>query len=122
MITPADNGLEIAVPDNGNISAEGNTVTIPYEIKGMNAGSLTQASVLIVDKEFTAGNTNDAGIMCCHALEGMTGAEDTFDLPAGCDPGDRGTGYFVFNLAENCHGMHESDYAGIPVPVNAPSR
>ena len=121
-LTLADRDLEIAVPDSGNVSAEGITVTIPYEIKGMNAGPATQASVLVLDQEYTAGNTNGAGIICYHTLGGTTGTEGTFDLPAGCDPEGWGTGYYVYILAENRHGMYESDYASIPVPVKAPFR
>ena len=121
-LTLADRGLEIAVPDSGNVSVKGGTVTIPYEIKGRNAGPSTQASVLVLDQEYTAGNTNGAGIICYQTLGGMTGTEGTFDIPAGYDPEDWGTDYYVYILAENRHGIYESDYASIPVPVKAPFR
>lgn len=120
-LTLADRDLEIAVPDSGNVSAEGATITIPYEIKGTDASSSTQASVLVLDKEYTPGNTNGADIICYHTLGGMTGTEGAFDLPAGYDPEDWGTDYFVYILAENRYGIYESDYASIPVPVKAPS-
>ena len=52
-LTLADRGIEIVVPDNGNVSVKGNTVTIPCEIKGIDAGSSMPASVLVLDKEYT---------------------------------------------------------------------
>ena len=121
-LTLADCGLEIAVPDSGNVSAEGVAVTIPYEIKGRNAGPSTQASVLILDQEYTAGNANDARILNYHTLGGIAETEGTFDLPASFEPEDWGSDYYVYILAENRHGIYESDYASVPVPVQGPSR
>ena len=88
----------------------------------MDAGPSTKAFVLVLDQEYTAGNTNGANILCYQTLGGMTGTEGTFDLPAGYDPEGWGTSYYVYILAENRHGIYESDYASIPVPVKAPFR
>ena len=46
--------------------------------------------------------------------------EGVLSLPEGLDPEGWGTDYFVYILAENRHGMYETDYASVPAAVEAP--
>ena len=119
-LTLIDHDLVITVPDNEKITAAGTTVTIPYRISGANAGETTRASVLVLDSEYTSGNENGAAIIRYGALDFLSGIGGTFRLPDGCDLNGWGTDYYVYILAENVGGAMETDYASIPVPLNAP--
>ena len=119
-LTLLDSGLAITVPDGRKVSAEGTAVTIPCETGGPDANSATRVSVLILDKEYSPGNPNSANILCYTALKGTPEAGGTFDLPVGCDPDGWGTDYYVYILAENLNDACRTDYASIPLPLNAP--
>ena len=119
-LTLIDHDLVIKVSDHVNTTAVRTTVTIPYQISGADAGEKTRASVLVLDKEFTPGNTNNAVILFYSALDSPAGTGGTFLLPDGFALNDWGTAYHVYLLAENVGGALETDYASLPVPVNAP--
>ena len=119
-LTLLDGGLTVTVPDGGTASIEGATVTIPCEAEGPDEVPVTHISVLILDKAYLPGNPNNADILLFTALKGPSGENGTFDLPAGCDPDGWGTDYHVYLLAENLNGPCRTDYASIPLPLNAP--
>ena len=119
-LTLIDHDLVITVPDNEKATAEGTIVTIPYVISGVNAGKETRASVLMLDKEYTPGNTNGAGMLCYSSLGRASITGGTFCIPEGYDLNGWGTDYHVYIFAENINGDMETDYASVPVPVNAP--
>ena len=83
---------------------------------------MTRASVLMLDSAYTAGNENSAAIIYYSALDTLPGIGGTFHLPDGCDLNGWGTDYYVYILAENVGGAMETDYASIPVLLNAPER
>ena len=114
-LTVIDRSLTVPIPESRTVSVSGTTVTVPYETGVSGSGDVTRVSVLILDKAYTAGNENGAGILLYRALD-----SGTFDLPEGCDPDGWGTDYHVYLLAENILGPCETDYAGVPVPVNPP--
>ena len=95
-------------------------MTIPYEISGADAGEKTHVSVLVLDREYTPGNTNGAAILFYSALDSAACTGGTFLLPDGCALNGWGTDYHVYLLAENMGGALETDYASVPVPVNIP--
>lgn len=41
-------------------------------------------------------------------------------MTAGCALSDWGTEYYVYIIAENTYGVFETDYASVPVFVDAP--
>ncbi len=114
-LTVIDRSLTVPIPESRTVSVSGTTVTVPYETEVSGSGDVTRVSVLILDKAYTTGNENGAGILLYRALD-----SGTFDLPEGCDPDGWGTDYHVYLLAENILGPCETDYAGVPVPVNPP--
>ena len=119
-LTLLDGGLSVTVPDGGNVSIDGATVTIPCEAGGPDADPATRVSALILDKAYLPGDPNNAGILLYTALEGPSCEGGTFDLPAGCDPDGWGIDYHVYLLAENLNGPCRTDYASSPLPLNAP--
>ena len=119
-LTLIDDDLVISVPDDEKVTALETAVTIPYVISGANAGEATRVSVLMLDKKYTPGNTNDARILCYSALGSAPDAGGTFLIPEGYDLNGWGADYFVYILAENISEAFETDYAGAPVPVNVP--
>lgn len=121
-LTLIDDQLSIAVPDNEKATAEGTAVTIPYVISGANAWEETRASVLVLDREYTPGNTNGAEILRYGALGSARDASGTFIIPDDYDPDGWGTDYYVYVVAENVNAATETDYASVPVPVDAPER
>ena len=115
-LTIIDDGLTVAVPEGQTVSVEGETVTVPYKIGGPDAGEATRAAVLILDREYTPGNTNGAVILHYGALD----ADGAFSLPGGFDPDGWGRDYHFCLFAENLNGTYETDYASLPVPLNRP--
>ena len=120
-LTLLDNDMTIA--GNGNVSRSGDTVTVPYTIGGTNSGSATQVSVLILDKEYTAGNTNGATVLAYEKLAvdsfSVTGT-GTFTLPAELLNKTCGTDYYAYIIAEDVNGEKETDYASTPVSITVP--
>lgn len=121
-LTLLDNDMTIA--GNGNVSRSGDTVTVPYTISGTNSGSATQVSVLILDKEYTAGNTNGATVLAYEKLAvdsfSVTGT-GTFTLPAELLDKTCGTDYYAYIIAEDVNGEKETDYASTPVSITVPA-
>ena len=120
-LTLLDNNMTIA--GNGNVSRSGDTVTVPYTISGTNSGSATQVSVLILDKEYTAGNTNGASVLAYEKLAvdnfSKTGT-GSFALPAELSDKVCGTDYYAYIIAEDVNGNYETDYASTPVSITVP--
>ena len=113
-LTVLDDGLAIEIPQGKAIPASGDAFTIPWVIGGRAAGEETRPAVLILDREYTPENENGAAVLHYGLLDGA------FTLPEGCGPEDWGTDCFVYLVAENRNGPHETDYASAPVPVAAP--
>ena len=121
-LTLLDKNLAVAVTANSNVIAEGNKITVPYSISGSDSGKVTRISVLILDKEYKAGNAENTGIVFYDSLNGeidSTGT-GTFTLPSSLDISEWGSGYHVYILAEDINGGKETDYASSPVKLSVP--
>ena len=120
-LTLIDHDLVITVPEDEKVTASERAVTVPYRISGANAGEKTRACVLVLDREYTPGNTNGAAILWYGALGSPSDAGGTFLLPDGCDLNGWGTDYHVYILAENTGGPLETDYASVPAAPAFPA-
>ena len=122
-LTLADSNLTVGIANGKTGSISGSKVTIPYVISGADAKQATRVSVLILDKEYKAGNTNNAKIKYYGKLNiQSTGTSPlngtgTFTLPSGLTASGWGSSYYVYLLAEIENGMHETDYASVPVKL-----
>ena len=119
-LTVTDGQLTLGLAASANEGTiNGSKVTIPYQITGTNAGNATRVSVLILDKEYEKGNTNDAKILYYDSIGGTSGT-GTFDLPSSLSYSSWNSDYYVYLLAEDINGEHETDYASEPVLMPAP--
>ena len=122
-LTLADSNLTVGIANGQAGSISGSKVTIPYVISGADAKQATRISVLILDKEYKAGNTNNATIKYYGELSiQSTGTSPlngtgTFTLPSGLTASGWGSSYYVYLLAEIENGRHETDYASVPVKL-----
>ena len=122
-LTLADSNLTVGIANGKTGSISGSKVTIPYVISGADAKQATRVSVLILDKEYKAGNTNNATIKYYGKLNiqstGTSPLNGTgnFTLPSGLTASGWGSSYYVYLLAEIEHGIHETDYASVPVKL-----
>ena len=123
-LTVADPKIKIAVPAGKDVSASGKTITVPYAISGDNAGTATRTSVLILDKKYEAGKTDNTSILYYDALGGTfsnsAAATGTFTLPDNLKVEEWGVGYFVYILAEDINDIYVTDYASAPVEITIP--
>ena len=116
-LTVSDPNLEIAIPTGSQSTIEGSTVTIPYCIGGTDAANATRASVLVTTGEY---NAEGSQILYYDSLgSGSTGI-GTFTLPSGLTLNGWGSDYNVYILAEDINGTYETDYASVPVKIDAP--
>ena len=122
-LTLKDSNLKVAVQSGQKTKLIGDKkISVPYTISGSDAGNATRASVLILDKAYTEGNTNSAKILYYGALGGTFGktATGTFSLPSSLDMSGWGSKYHVYILAEDVNRDTESDYASVPVEISVP--
>ena len=122
-LTLADSNMAIALQSGKSVTASGTTITVPYAVSGSNAANATQASILILDKEYKEGNTNGASVKYYGKLSGTfsTKGTGTFQLPSGLSLSGWGSSYQVYLLAEDVNGTKQTDYASAPVKLSAPS-
>ena len=116
-LTLLDGDMTIAA--SGDVTRNGKTVTVPYSISGTNSANATQVSVLVLDKEYTEGNTNGATVLDYQKLNVdsfSTSGTGTFALPSGLT-GTLGTDYHIYLLAEHVNADNSTDYASEPVKV-----
>ena len=115
-LTLLDDEMNIGVAEGESIEVSGDTVTVPYTISGNRSGEATQVSVLILDKEYTEKNSNNAQILYYGNLvpedsfsESGTG---TFSLPANLPDS-----YYIYLLAEDINEGNETNYASDPIEI-----
>ena len=117
-LTLLDGDMTIA-PGSG-VTKSGNMLTVPYSISGNNSGNVTQVSVLILDKKYTAGNTNGAKVLAYDKLNVdnfSTSGKGTFPIPDSLSGKKAGTDYHVYLIAEDVNEEKETDYASTPVEI-----
>ena len=115
-LTVIDDDLKIALTEGEKIAVEGSKITVSYTI----TGDATQASVLILDKAFEAGKTDDTNIIFYGAMEGD--GKGSFELPSDLDVSKWGEEFFVYIIAEEINDKEETDYASAPVEIAAPEK
>ena len=122
-LTLTDNNLNIKVQNGKQGSFSDNTLTVPYEITGKDAGKVARISVLILDKEYKTGNENDAKILFYDKFDVdiATKGIGTVKLPSTFSAGSWGNKYQVYLIAEVINGEHETDYASIPCKLTESS-
>ena len=106
----------LTIEKNGAIKREEDTVTIQCIIRGTNNSRPTQASVFLLDKEYTEGNTNDAKVLYYGALDRY----GSFTLPEALSDKVCGRDYYAYIIAEDINGVAETDYASEPVKIFIP--
>ena len=122
-LTVIDNSLFVGLFIDKPCYRSGNDIVIPYEIAGADAANATQVSVLILDKEYSAGNKNAANILYYGALSGdlATIGTGSFTLPSNLNIAGWNKDYFVYIMAEDVNGIHETDYVSSPFLLGAPA-
>ena len=121
-LTLLDDDRKVAVKGEQVTAVSGNELRVPYAVTGENSGNASQVSVLVLDKEYTVLNSNDAEIL----YYGRLATNDVFEtegegiliLPKGLNPKDWGTKYQVYLLAEDINGTKQTDYASAPKKAN----
>ncbi len=101
----------------GNAVKTGDKIKIPYSVTGDNA---TQLSVMILDKEYKAGNSNSAALKYYAKLKDVTSQKSgtaEFTLPSEFSSKTPGKDYYIYVTAEDINGEKETDFASTPVLV-----
>ena len=127
-LTIIDDSKSINVTSGKKITTDNyKTVTVPYTLGG-NSYAYSRISLLVLDKEYTPGNTNNAGIVSYTKLNtsGSNPAQEgtvTFELPSmiKLHPEYWGTEYYLYLVAENVNGQHVTDYSSAPLLIEDPS-
>jgi hypothetical protein len=123
-LTLKDNDLEVAVPEDKNVTIAGDVVSVPYSISGKNNKNATQVSVLILDKQYMDGNSNNANVLYYDKLNisdsFSSEGEGVFELPSDLGISKWGVNYHVYLLAEDVNDGKETDYASLPIKLARP--
>lgn len=122
-LTLKDTNIKIETQSDKRSTIESNLkVTIPYYVSGANRENVNRVSVLILDKSYTEGNTNNAKILLYEQLGGNYSKKGTgtFTLPSDLKPSAWNSGYYVYLIAEDLNGDKECDFCGAPYNVSKP--
>ncbi len=124
-LTLLDNGMSMKLQSGQKAVANNNTVTVPYTSAAtdITRSFPTQISVLILDKEYTQGNINNANIILYSKLNNTTDMREgtgTFELPGNLIKAQWGKQYHVYLVGEVVNGEFETDYASTPVELSIP--
>ena len=96
-------------------------VTVPYTIGGSNANNATQVSLMVLDKEYTTGNTNGAKLVSYGTLRDVENPGTTktgvFTLTDDMKSGN----YYYYIVAEDINDGNVTDYASEPVQISIPA-
>ena len=117
-LTIKDDDLKIAIPQGKSVSKTGYTVSVPFAISGADyKADETIVSVLILDKEYKDGNTNDAKVLYYKvlSLDDIKDGVATFEIPQ-ATPYD-----YTYILAENITDAKFTDYASAPLKLDIPA-
>lgn len=105
-------------------SASDNKISVPYAVKGASASKANQLSILILDKEYKAGNSNNANILYYGKLDAtepfVQPSVGTFEFPSELNKAKWGKEYQVYLLAEQVNDGVATDYASEPVKITKP--
>ena len=121
-LTLKDTDLTVALPAGSEVRSEGNTVMVPYEVAGSDAGSATRLSCLITDKEYYESGAKILYYVAMGGTFAQTGSTGTFTLPSDLDMKDWGSGYHIYILAEDINEGKLTDYASEPYELGVPSK
>ncbi|MBO4578550.1 MAG: S-layer homology domain-containing protein [Clostridiales bacterium] len=121
-LTVIDKDLTMTIPSSGKISVSGSKISIPYSVGGADADNATRVSVLVLNKEYTEGNSNNADILFYAPMDGVYAASGTktFSLPDSIDIYGWDKDFYVYIVAEDVNGEKDTDYASVPVKVDVP--
>ena len=121
-LTVIDKDLTMTIPSSGKISVSGSKISIPYSVGGADADNATRVSVLVLNKEYTEGNSNNADILFYAPMDGVYAASGTktFSLPNSIDIYGWDKDFYVYIVAEDVNGEKDTDYASVPVKVGVP--
>ena len=123
-----ENYLTMSIPSGGKIMGgdgiDYRNITVPFSYSGRDSMYCNRFSVLITDKKWSAGNTNNAkilhyGDLDCSTLSGE--GVGTFTLPNNLDYLGWGKDFHVYIIAEVVNGEHETDYASTPLEISRPT-
>ena len=107
-LTLQDNNITLGMQPNKMLSLFGSEgaygIQIPFTLSGTNASKVTNISVLILDKEYKPGNTNNAKVLLYR--DAYSGGADgipvsgyaTVHLPADLPLGSMNRTYFVYTV------------------------
>ena len=127
-LTLQNNNISLAMQPGEMILLSGYedhlNISVPYKLSGTDASKVTTISVMILDKEYKPGNTNNANILFYE--DALTPDEEIipetgyagFVLPKGLSLSDMNKTYFAYLIAEDINGIHETDYASEPVKIS----
>ena len=121
-LTISDSDMNVSLATSKHTIFSGNKVLIPYTITGKNKGEASRVSVLILDDEYTPGNTNKANIKYYGKLDTGSSFETdgigSFNFGnLGLNPERWGKDYRVYILAEDVNDIYLTDYASEPTEL-----
>ena len=122
-LTLFDIDMAIRVTPGSFVTRDGNVITVPYTIKGDNAGNATQVSVLITNERYDPriASTQGFSYQILSVDQFGTSGTGTFTLPDSYAEKNWGSDYYVYILAEDVNSEKESDYASWPTEIDLKS-
>ncbi len=115
-LTLIDDAISVSMQKGKKATLSGRTLSIPFMLTTTD-GLQARVSVLILDKEYKSGNTNNAKILTYDTLNEI----GEFVIPSSYNLNDWGNKYFVYIIAETVNGGKNTDYASKPLKIDAPA-
>ncbi len=103
-LTFEDDDIVTTIAENEKVSRNDHVITVPFSVSGDKKAEVDNVSVIILDKEYEAGNANDADIIYYNELDADGDADfatATFVLPYELDVDDWNDEYYVYIFAQD---------------------
>ncbi|MGN0142633.1 MAG: DUF6273 domain-containing protein, partial [Roseburia sp.] len=112
------NDSNMIIVTNGTLTRNSsNQAIVSYTLTGSNAANATQVSLMVLDGEYTEGNTNGAKLIAYEKIGDVDNSNTTGTGIFTLTDDMKNDSYYYYIVAEDVNSGKATDYASAPVPL-----
>lgn len=123
-LTLIDDNIKLSLPmAKSSVTRDGDEIRVRYNLSNQSEYNIpNRISVLILDKEWTRGNSNNASVLAYDTVYSDTASYVAYTLPVELAGKECGKDYYAYIVAEDINSGASTDYASEPVALDIPNR